>query len=187
MSWRPTSSTCLKPAVVMSAVGGVLPSRIALVAVVVPWKTRSTSAVSRPARARTLRIAVTNPVSSAPGVEGVFATHVVPLAASAKVMSVKVPPTSTARVPAAGGVTRGIVGPTPSTRKPARRRSDPSARDAVGDGLRRGIVQRGHALADLGDQPAHHGLAPEPRVQLGLADTVALGHARLVVERLEVV
>src|ERR1700682_6463020 len=44
MSCRPISSTYLKPAVVTSAVGGVLPSRIALVAVVVPWKTRSTSA-----------------------------------------------------------------------------------------------------------------------------------------------
>jgi hypothetical protein len=43
MSWRPISSTYLKPAVVTRAIGGVLPSRIALVAVVVPWRTRMTS------------------------------------------------------------------------------------------------------------------------------------------------
>ena len=54
-------------------------------------------------------MAVTKPVSSAPGVEGVFATQVAPVAASAKVMSVKVPPTSMARVPAVGEVTPGIV------------------------------------------------------------------------------
>src|SRR5713226_1555582 len=98
MSWRPISSTYLKPDVVTSAVGGVLPSRIALVAVVVPWKTRSTSAGARPARASTLRTAVMKPASSAPGVEGVFATQRAPVAASVNVMSVKVPPTSMASV-----------------------------------------------------------------------------------------
>ncbi len=98
MSWRPISSTYLNPAVVTSAVGGVLPSRIALVAVVVPWKTRSTSAGARPARASTLRTAVMKPVERSPGVEGVFATQRAPVAASVNVMSVKVPPTSMARV-----------------------------------------------------------------------------------------
>src|SRR6266545_7282227 len=98
MSCRPISSTYLKPAVVTSAVGGVLASRIALVAVVVPWKTRSTSAGARPARARTLRTAVMKPVERSPGVEGVFATQSAPVAASVNVMSVKVPPTSMARV-----------------------------------------------------------------------------------------
>ena len=44
-------------------------------------------------------MAVTKPVSSAPGVDGVLATQVAPVAASAKVMSVKVPPTSMAMVP----------------------------------------------------------------------------------------
>ena len=99
MSWRPISSTYLKPAVVTSAVGGVLPSRIALVAVVVPWKTRSTSAGARPARASTLRTAVMKPAArDRPGVEGVFATQSAPVAASVNVMSVKVPPTSMASV-----------------------------------------------------------------------------------------
>ena len=39
-SWRPISSTYLKPAVVMSAAGAPLPSRIRLVAIVVPCSTR---------------------------------------------------------------------------------------------------------------------------------------------------
>src|SRR5512132_3372557 len=98
MSWRPISSTYLKPAVVTSAVGGVLPSRMALVAVVVPWKTRRTSAGPRPASASTLRTAVMKPAERSSGVEGVLATQVAPVAASAKVMSVKVPPTSMASV-----------------------------------------------------------------------------------------
>ena len=88
----------MKPAVVTSAVGGVLPSRIALVAVVVPWKTRSTSAGARPARVSTLRTAVMKPVERSPGVDGVFATQSAPVAASVNVMSVKVPPTSMASV-----------------------------------------------------------------------------------------
>src|SRR4029450_4826500 len=98
MSWRPISSTYLKPAVVTRAVGGVFPSRMALVAVVVAWKTRSTSAGPRPARISTLRTAVMKPAERSPGVEGVLATQVAPVAASAKVISVKVPPTSMARV-----------------------------------------------------------------------------------------
>src|SRR5262245_50122298 len=99
MSWRPISSTYLKPAVVTSAVGGVLPSRIALVAVVVPWKTRRTSAGAPPARASTLRMAAMKPPERSPGVDGVFATQVAPVSLSAKVTSVKVPPTSMATVP----------------------------------------------------------------------------------------
>lgn len=88
----------MKPAVVTSAVGGVLPSRIALVAVVVPWNTRSTSPGARPARARTFRTALMKPAERSPGVEGVLATQSAPVAASVNVMSVKVPPTSMASV-----------------------------------------------------------------------------------------
>ena len=88
----------MKPAVVTSAVGGVLPSRMALVAVVVPWKTRSTSAGGRPANSRTLRMAVMKPTDRSLGVDGVLATQDVPVAASVKVTSVKVPPTSMASV-----------------------------------------------------------------------------------------
>ena len=83
MSWRPISSTYLKPAVVTSAVGGVLPSRMALVAVVVPWNTRSTSGGVRPAWPSTLRTAVMKPWERSAGVEGVFATQVAPVSASA--------------------------------------------------------------------------------------------------------
>ncbi len=92
------SSTYLKPAVVTSAVGGVLPSRMALVAVVVPWKTRSTSPGARPASVSTFRTAVMKPAERSPGVEGVLATQSAPVAESVNVMSVKVPPTSMARV-----------------------------------------------------------------------------------------
>ena len=102
MSWRPISSTYLKPAVVISAVGGVFPSRMALVAVVVPWNTRRMSGGVRPACASTLRMAVMKPPDRSPGVEGVFATQVAPVPASAKVISVKVPPTSMAIVPVSG-------------------------------------------------------------------------------------
>src|SRR2546426_28278 len=50
MSWRPISSTYLKPAVVISAVGGVFPSRIAVVAVVGAWSTLDTSGGAPPPR-----------------------------------------------------------------------------------------------------------------------------------------
>ena len=68
-------------------------------AVVVPWSTRMTSAGARPARARTLRTAAMKPAARSPGVEGVLATQMAPVSASAKVLSVKVPPTSMAMVP----------------------------------------------------------------------------------------
>ncbi len=102
MSWRPISSTYLKPEVVTSAVGGVLPSRMALVAVVVPWNTRRMSGAVRPACPSTFLIAVMKPPERSPGVEGVFATHVLPVPESAKVISVNVPPTSIAIVPVSG-------------------------------------------------------------------------------------
>ena len=89
----------MKPAVVMSAVGGVLPSRMALVAVVVPWSTRSTSGARRPASASALRTAAMKPAARSLGVDGVLATQLSPVTASAKVMSVNVPPTSIAIVP----------------------------------------------------------------------------------------
>src|SRR5204863_3599411 len=57
------------------------------------------SADVQPACVNTLRIAVMKPVDRSPGVEGVFATHVAPVAPSASVMSVNVPPTSIAIVP----------------------------------------------------------------------------------------
>jgi len=39
------------------------------------------------------------PMARSPGVDGVFATQIAPVSASAKVQSVKVPPTSMASVP----------------------------------------------------------------------------------------
>src|SRR6266850_2928246 len=128
MSWRPISSTYLKPAVVTSAVGGVLPSRIALVAVVVPWKTRSTSPGARPARASTLRTAVMKPVERSPGVDGVFATQSAPVAASVNVMSVKVPPTSMASVQV---LVTGAVIVFPWRRRGKRPRAQPTGRPSA--------------------------------------------------------
>jgi hypothetical protein len=59
------------------------------------------SSGERPARARTLRTAAMKPSERSLGVEGVVTTHVAPVSASANVQSVKVPPTSMARVPCA--------------------------------------------------------------------------------------
>jgi hypothetical protein len=52
--------------------------------------------------ARTLRMAAMKPAERSSGVEGVLAIQVAPVAASARVMSVKVPPTSMAIVPVGG-------------------------------------------------------------------------------------
>src|SRR5262245_9867040 len=53
----------------------------------------------RPATASTFRIAAMNPPDRSPGVDGVFATQVAPVSASANVTSVNVPPTAIATGP----------------------------------------------------------------------------------------
>src|ERR1700682_4097616 len=53
------------------------------------------------------------PSERSPGVEGVLAIQVAPVAASAKVISVKVPPTSTASVQVLGIAPRHCRAPTP--------------------------------------------------------------------------
>ena len=85
------------PAVVISAVGAALPSRIRLVATVVPCSTRPISVGAAPAPGRApARTPVTKASDGSRGVDGVLAVQAWPVAASSSVMSVKVPPMSTA-------------------------------------------------------------------------------------------
>ena len=74
-SWRPISSTYLKPVVVMRAAGAPLPSRIRLVAMVVPCSTRTTSAPVRPAVFSTSTMPSPKPRDGSSGVDGVLAFH----------------------------------------------------------------------------------------------------------------
>src|SRR2546428_9144624 len=91
---RPSSSTSSKPSVVRTAVTAPFCSRIALVAMVVPWMKRSTSPGWPPASARTLVTAAPMPSSRSFGVLGTFVSESRP-ARSRATMSVKVPPMST--------------------------------------------------------------------------------------------
>ena len=95
MSWRPISMTWRKPAVVTKAVRAVLPSRIRLVATVVPCRTRVIASGVALASASAVRTPAMNPSERSVGVLGTLARQVCPTA-SARVMSVKVPPISTA-------------------------------------------------------------------------------------------
>ena len=92
---RAICSTCRKPFVVTSPTVAPLPSRIALVATVVPCSTCATSLMSMPASAQTRPIPVSTPTAWSAGVEAVFARQVAPLSSSTSSTSVKVPPTST--------------------------------------------------------------------------------------------
>src|SRR5213594_442551 len=91
---RPSSSTSSKPWVVRTAVTAPFCSRMALVAMVVPWMKRSTSPGVPPASARTLVTAAPMPSSKSFGVLGTFVSASRP-ARSRATMSVKVPPMST--------------------------------------------------------------------------------------------
>src|SRR2546428_3633311 len=91
---RPSSSTSSKPSVVRMAVTAPCCSRMALVAMVVPWMKRSTSPALPPARASTLVTAAPMPSSRSFGVLGTFVSARRP-ARSRATMSVKVPPMST--------------------------------------------------------------------------------------------
>ena len=69
---RPSSSTSSKPSVVRIAVTAPFCSRMALVATVVPWMKRSTSAGRAPASASTWVTAAPMPSRRSLGVLGTF-------------------------------------------------------------------------------------------------------------------
>src|SRR3712207_5201299 len=96
MSWRPIVSTWRKPRVVTSAVGAPLPSRIMLVATVVPWSTRPIAAAAPPARASARVTPVMKACDGSSGVLGVLARQTRPPPASRRAISVNVPPMSMA-------------------------------------------------------------------------------------------
>src|SRR5688572_3895154 len=96
MSWRPIASTWRKPAVVTRAVRAPLPSRIMLVATVVPCSTRPSAGAARPASSRASRTPARKAWLGSAGTLGVLARQIWPLLASYRAMSVKVPPMSTA-------------------------------------------------------------------------------------------
>jgi hypothetical protein len=84
-----------EPPVVTSPTMAPLPSRIALVATVVPCSTEATSDRPMPAAAQTCSMPYSTPMAWSAGVEAVFARQVAPLPSSTSRTSVKVPPTST--------------------------------------------------------------------------------------------
>src|SRR6478752_3770308 len=96
MSWRPMVSTCRKPRVVTSAALAPLPSRIMLVATVVPCSTRGSDGAALPASSSARRMPVRKACEGSLGTLGVLARQMRPLEASCRAMSVKVPPMSTA-------------------------------------------------------------------------------------------
>src|SRR5436190_4124913 len=96
MSWRPMVSTWRNPAVVTSAALAPLPSRIMLVATVVPCSTRASEGAALPASSSARRMPVRKACDGSLGTDGVLARQIRPLEASCRAMSVKVPPISTA-------------------------------------------------------------------------------------------
>ena len=93
---RPISSTNLKPSGTTSPTGEPLFSRMALVAMVVPWKTCLTCDARTELSASTSFSPVKNPVLGSSGVDGVLCTSCSLVVRLQRTMSVNVPPTSTA-------------------------------------------------------------------------------------------
>src|SRR5258708_11826016 len=96
MSCRPMASTWRKPRVVTRAVRAPLPSRIMLVATVVPCSTRCRLGAAWPASSSARRMPVRKACEGSLGTLGVLARQIRPLLESCRAMSVKVPPISTA-------------------------------------------------------------------------------------------
>src|SRR3984893_2738221 len=96
MSCRPMVRPWRKPRVVTRAALAPFPSRIMLVATVVPCRTRSREGSAWPASASARRTPVRNAWEGSAGTLGVLARQIRPLFASCRAMSVKVPPISTA-------------------------------------------------------------------------------------------
>src|SRR5437660_4030783 len=96
MSWRPMVSTWRKPWVVTRAALAPLPSRIMLVATVVPCSTRLSAGAARPASSSASWMPVRKACDGSLGTDGVLARQIRPLEASCRAISVKVPPISTA-------------------------------------------------------------------------------------------
>src|SRR6185369_14511070 len=125
MSWRPMVSTWRNPAVVTSAALAPLPSRIMLVATVVPCSTRASEGAALPASSSARRMPVRKACEGSLGTDGVLARQIRPLEASCKAMSVKVPPISTA-----------------------------TARENSGEGVDITVTVEGFDLGTVGPQPA---------------------------------
>src|SRR6185437_6428316 len=89
-------STWRKPAVVTKAARAPLPSRIMLVATVVPCSTRSSDVAAWPASPNASFTPVRKAWLGSVGTEGVLARQMRPLLASCSAISVKVPPISMA-------------------------------------------------------------------------------------------
>ncbi len=92
---RAICSTWRKPLVVTSPTVAPLPSRMALVATVVPCSTDVTSDRSMPASRQACSMPESTPIAWSAGVEAVLARQVAPLSSSTSRTSVNVPPTST--------------------------------------------------------------------------------------------
>src|SRR5262249_59989149 len=95
MSCRPISSTYLNPAVVNSAVGAPLFSRIRLVATVVPCSARSTASPASPAWSNPAAIPALNPRDGSAGVDAVLAVGVRPPSGVGQIPSGNGPPGTT--------------------------------------------------------------------------------------------
>src|SRR5690348_597676 len=92
---RAICRTCRNPAVVTRPTRAPLPSRIALVATVVPCRTWPIASTEVEAAAQTFSMPVSTPTDWSCGVDWVLARYDAPLSSSINRMSVKVPPTST--------------------------------------------------------------------------------------------
>ena len=92
---RAICSTCRKPLVVTRPTVAPLPSRIALVATVVPCSTCATSASEISAASQTWLMPLSTPTDWSAGVDAVLARQVSPVDSSTSRTSVNVPPTST--------------------------------------------------------------------------------------------
>src|SRR3981081_4438982 len=96
MSCRPMASTWRKPRVVTRAVRAPLPSRIMLVATVVPCSTRCRLGAAWPASSSARRMPVTKACEGSLGTLGVLARQIRPLLGAGRACAGKVPPISTA-------------------------------------------------------------------------------------------
>ena len=97
MLCRPISSTYLNPSDTSTPTGVPLPSRIALVAMVVPRKMRLTCEKATPFASSIRVTPAMKPRDGSSGVEGVLRSRTWPVARFRRTTSVKVPPTSMAR------------------------------------------------------------------------------------------
>src|SRR5262245_51664020 len=200
MSWRPMVRTWRKPSVVTSAVRAPLPSRIMLVATVVPCSTRPSVGALSPASSSASRMPVRKAWLGSLGMLGVLARQIWPLSASCRAMSVKVPPMSTAIASAGSGkavyvrvaMERFGFGPpgAQSGRRlaidravrqgdpvemPRRFGADKAAQDVFQHHLRRPIERMAVTAAAAGLDPEHVAFLQEVAVRQRLQDALVVG------------